>query len=588
MKETNELLNRPGQVYRRLFGYTLRYWKIFVLAIVFSGLNAATDTGIVYLMKPLLDGSFVEKDPKVIAWIPLAFLILIMLRGAFAYLAAYHMSWVGRRVVHDVRTDIFEQFLQLPVHFYDHQAYGNLLTRLTYHVEQVAESVTTAIATMVREGMTALGMIALLFYLNWKMAIFVLIIAPLVAVLVRIINKRFRRYAVRIQDSMGDVTHVGEELITGHRVVKVFGGEGYEREHFKEVNEKNTRLHIKFARTKAASTPIIQLVAAWVIAAVIYFATRESVLADITPGTFMAFLAALMGLNSPIKQLTTLNATLQRGISAAADLFKLLEQPGEDSGGERELVRAQGALKFENLGFVYPQTTRRILHDINLSIEPGQSVAFVGRSGAGKSTLLSLLPRFYDPTEGCIRLDGHDIREFRLQDLRRQIAFVPQSVSLFNDTIGRNIAYGDMAVASEEQIIDAAKRAFAWEFIELFPEGLNTRVGQNGVLLSGGQRQRLAIARALLKDAPILLLDEATSALDTESERKIQKALEYLMQRCTTLVIAHRLSTIQNADVIVVMDQGRIVEHGRHADLLALGNHYAKLHAMQFREPEEE
>ncbi len=588
MSTYSELSDKPVQVYRRLLGYTLRYWQIFILAVFFSALNAATDTGIVYLMKPLLDGSFVDKDPKVIAWIPFAFLILIMMRGLFAYLAAYNMSWVGRRVIHDLRRDVFDQFLRLPVHFYDHQAYGNLLTRLTYHVEQVAESVTNAISTIVREGMTAIGMICLLFYLNWRMAIFVLVIAPLVAFLVKVINRRFRRYSVRIQDSMGDVTHVGEELITGHRVVKVFGGEQYERDHFSAVNEKNTRLHVKFARIKAASTPIVQLVAAWVIAAVIYFATRESVLAEITPGTFMAFLAALMGLNSPIKQLTTVNASLQRGIAAATDLFGLLNQPGEPAGGSRELARAEGAIHFDRLGFVYPKTTRRVLHDIDIRIAAGQTVAFVGRSGAGKSTLLSLLPRFYEPTEGCIRLDGEDIRQYSMRDLRRQISFVPQSVTLFNDTIGRNIAYGDMAGTPDDQIIEAAKKAYAWEFIELFPDGLNTRVGQNGVLLSGGQRQRLAIARALLKDAPVLILDEATSALDTESERKIQQALEYLMQRCTTLVIAHRLSTIQKADLIVVMEQGRVVEQGRHTELLALQGHYARLHDMQFREPGEE
>jgi ATP-binding cassette, subfamily B, bacterial MsbA len=588
MAITNELLEQPGVVYRRLLRYTLRHWQVFALALLFSMLNAATDTAIVYLMKPLLDGSFVEKNPMIIRWIPAAFLVLIMLRGVFAYLAAYNMSWVGRRVVHDMRSEIFDQFLRLPVQFYDHQAYGNLLTRLTYHVEQIAESVTGAVATMVREGMTAIGMIALLFYLNWRMAIFILVVAPIVVLMVRIISQRFRRYSSRIQDSMGDVTHVGEELITGHRVVKVFGGEQYERKHFAEVNEKNTRLNVRLARTKAAATPIIQLPAAWVIAAVIYFATRDSMLAQITPGTFMAFLGALMGLNAPIKQLSMLNATLQKGIAAAADIFKLLNQPGEPVGGQRALSRAQGDLHFEGLGFVYPQTSRRVLQDIELRIAPGQTVAFVGRSGAGKSTLLSLLPRFYDATEGCIRLDGHDIRDYPMRDLRRQIAFVPQSVTLFNDSIARNIAYGDMEDTPEPRIIEAAKHAHAWEFIEPLPEGLHTRVGQNGVLLSGGQRQRLAIARALLKDAPILILDEATSALDTDSERKIQEALEYLMRRCTTLVIAHRLSTIQKADLIVVMEQGRVVEQGKHADLLTLGGHYAALHAMQFHEPGEE
>jgi subfamily B ATP-binding cassette protein MsbA len=373
-------------------------------------------------------------------------------------------------------------------------------------------------------------------------------------------------------------------VIIGHRVVKIFGGEAYEREHFAQVNRHNTQLNIKLARAKAANSPLVQFVSAWVIAAIIWIATRETLLKEISPGTFVAFFGAMSGAMTPVKQLTNVNATLQRGIAAAANIFELLRTPAEDQGGTRAITRARGDVRFENLGFVYPTTERRVLTDINLEVKAGQTVAFVGRSGAGKSTLVGLLPRFYDVTDGRITLDGHDIREYPLHDLRRQIAYVPQAVTLFNDTIARNIAYGDMTDATDEQIIEAAKLAHAWEFISQYPDGIYTLVGQNGVLLSGGQRQRLAIARAILKDSPVLLLDEATSALDTESERKIQQALDFLMKKCTTLVIAHRLSTIQRADLIVVMEHGAIVETGRHDELLAKGGLYAELHRLQFED----
>jgi ATP-binding cassette, subfamily B, bacterial MsbA len=581
-------VDNPREVYQRLLGYTLRYWHTFALAVAAMVLLAGTETTLVWLMKPLLDGSFVERDPQVMRWIPVAFLLAIMGRGIFSYLSGFWMNAIGRYVIRDLRGDLFNHYLRLPVAFYDRSSSAELLTKLIYHVEQVAHSATTAVTIIIREGITAFALLCLMFYLNWELALVILVVGPIVALIVRVISRRFRKISTRIQSSMGDVNHVGSEVIAGHRLVKIFGAEAYEQAHFAEVNAKNTRLHIKMGRAKSYITPIVQFVVAIAVAVVIYIITRDASLKTMTPGTFVSFAGAMMGLMSPIKALTNVNATLQTGIAAAASIFSLLDTPAEPQGGERPLVRTRGEIDFERVSFRYPGAERQVLGEVNLRVEPGQTVAFVGRSGAGKSTLLGLLPRFYDPTEGRIRLDGHDIREYRLADLRRQIAFVPQNVTLFNDTIARNIAYGDMADASEAQIIEAAQRAHAWEFIELFPEKLNTLVGQNGVLLSGGQRQRLAIARALLKDAPVLILDEATSALDTESERKIQSALEYLMQRCTTLVIAHRLSTIQNADLIVVMDQGRVVEQGRHAELLAKGGHYAALHAMQFRDPDGE
>ncbi|HXG29464.1 MAG TPA: lipid A export permease/ATP-binding protein MsbA [Nevskiales bacterium] len=579
-------IDNPGAVYRRLLGYTLKYWRTFALAVLAMVLLAGTETALVWLMKPLLDGSFVERDPAVIRWIPFAFLLAIMARGVFSYLSGYWMNAIGRYVIHDLRGDLFNHYLRLPIEFYDRSSSAELLTKLIYHVEQVAQSATSAVTTIVREGLTAVALLCLMFYLSWELSLIVLVVAPVVALIVRVVSRRFRKISTRIQNSMSDVNHVGSEVITGHRVVKIFGAEQYEQAHFAEVNDKNTRLNIRMGRAKSYLTPIVQFVIAIAVAVVIYIITRDKSMSLMTPGTFVSFAGAMMGLMSPIRALTTVNATLQTGIAAAASIFALLDTPTEPQGGSVELVRARGAVSFEKVSFRYPGSERTILQDINLQVEPGRTVAFVGRSGAGKSTLLSLLPRFYDPTAGCIRLDGHDIRELRLQDLRRQIAFVPQNVTLFNDTIARNIAYGDMAGAPEEQIIEAAKNAYAWEFIELFPDKLNTLVGQNGVLLSGGQRQRLAIARALLKNAPVLILDEATSALDTESECKIQQALEYLMKRCTTLVIAHRLSTIQNADLIVVMDQGRVVEQGGHSELLEKGGQYAALHAMQFRDPD--
>ena len=578
-------IDNPGAVYRRLLRYTLRYIQIFVLAVAAMILLAGTETTLVWLMKPLLDGSFVERDPNVLRWIPFAFLIAIIGRGIFSYLSGYWMNVIGRYVVRDLRSDLFNHYLRLPVSFYDLTPSSEMQTKLIYHVEQVAQSATSAVTTIVREGVTAFALLSLMFYLNWELALIILIVAPVVALIVRVISRRFRKISTRIQSSMSHVNHVSGEVISGYRAVKIFGGEQYEQSHFAEANDENTRLNIKMGRAKSYITPIVQIVVAFAVAAIIYLITRDESLRLMTPGTFVSFAGAMMGLMSPIKALTNVNATLQTGIAAAANIFTLLDLPTEPQGGSRVLTRARGELECEQVTFQYPATDRPVLQDISLRVEPGQTVAFVGRSGAGKSTLLSLVPRFYDATKGVIRLDGHDVRDYRLRDLRRQIAFVPQNVTLFNDTIARNIAYGDKADATEEQVIDAAKRAYAWEYIELFPEGIHTRVGQNGVLLSGGQRQRLAIARALLKNAPILILDEATSALDTESERKIQQALEYLMQRCTTLVIAHRLSTIQNASLIMVMDRGRIVEQGCHAELLTANGHYAALHAMQFREP---
>lgn len=583
MKKTRDIMD-GRQIYRRLFAYATPHWRMFLISLVGMAGFASADVSFVALMRPLLDGSFVERDPKIIALMPWLILGLFLLRGASAFASAFGMAWVGRRVIKALRGEMFNHYLRLPVAFFDQSSSGNLIAKLTYHTEQVAESTTNAVTSMVRDGLTVIGLLGLMLYLDWRLTLFILAVGPLIAGLVTYVSRRFRKISVRIQDSMGDVTHVAEEAISGQRVVKLYDGLAYEEAHFEQANESNRRLHVKLVSTRAGSTATVQFIAAWAVAAIVYFATSPQVLDSMTPGTFVAFMGAMLSLLQPLKNLTTLNEKLQRGIAAAGNIFDLLNERPEPPGGDRPLQRARGDVQFEGVSFAYPGAESVVLKHINLQVKPGQTVAFVGRSGSGKSTLLSLLPRFYDATSGRILLDGVDLRDYQLADLRRQFALVDQNITLFNDTIARNIAYGALAETSREDIERAAEAAYAMEFIRDLPAGLDTPVGQNGVLLSGGQRQRLAIARALLKPAPILILDEATSALDSESERAVQAALQRLMQGRTTLVIAHRLSTIQRADIIVVMDDGVVVETGQHAELLARGGSYANLYQLQFGE----
>lgn len=565
-------------IYRRLLAYSFAYWPMFLLAVFGMVLSAGSDTLFVALIKPILDEGFVDRDPKFVQILPFIVLAIIVTRGIAKFLQVYGMAWVGRRVIKNIRTEVFDQFLRLPVAHYDHHSSGTMAAKMTYHAEQVAESATKSVTILVEDSLRALGMLSVMFFYSWQLAAITLTAGPIIALLVNYVSKRFRSYSHRIQDSMGDVNHVSEEVLTGHRVVKIFRGEAYEREKFERVNERNRRFQVRLAATQGLSIPVVQLVAAVAIAAVLFFAFEQGM----TPGAFMAFLGAMIGLMGPIKRLTEINVIIQRGIAAAGDIFEFLELPGEDAGGERRLERAEGHVRFDKVSFSYPDSEEAALHDIDFSVAPGQTVAFVGRSGAGKSTLLGLLPRFYDPTSGRILLDGVDLREYRRGDLRNQIALVDQHVTLFNNSIASNIAYGLEAEPDRETIREIARLAHAWEFIERLPQGMDTLVGENGVLLSGGQRQRLAIARALLKDAPILILDEATSSLDSESERAIQNGLEALMQDRTTLVIAHRLSTIHNADQIVVLHNGRAVEIGTHTQLMERAGYYKALYDLQF------
>jgi len=573
------------QTYRRLLGYALPHWPVFLVAVLAMGVFAATETVFAWMMKPLLDESFVAKDPDWIRWIPLLLIGLFAVRGVAGFVSSYGMAWVGRTVIYKLRRELFDQLLRLPAAFYDNAASGQLISKLTYNVEQVSQAATNAITIVIRDTLSAAFLLGLMFYHSGTLTLIFLIAGPFIAIVVVRVSKRFRKVSGRIQDSMGDVTHVTQETIEGHRVVKTFGGEDYERGHFDRVNRNNLRQQLKLTATTATSVPFIQLLAACALAGIIFLATQST--SEIrTAGSFASFLTAMLLLLPPLKRLTTVNAALQKGIAAADSVFELLDAPPERDTGTRRLTRARGAVEYRHVSFRYRSGAEPVLQDVSFRVEPGQTVALVGRSGSGKSTLVNLLPRFYEVSAGSILLDDIPIGELRLADLRDQIALVSQHVTLFNDTVARNIAYGRLEAASAADIERAAEAAHALEFIRELPQGFDTVVGENGVLLSGGQRQRLAIARAILKDAPVLILDEATSALDAESEQQVQAGLEKLMEGRTTLVIAHRLSTVERADRILVLDQGRVVEAGSHRELLARNGQYAALYRLQFSEPD--
>lgn len=573
---------RGVDTYRRLLGYVRPHWRVFALAILGMIAASLTDVAFAALMKPLLDGSFVAKDLATTQWVPLALVGVFLVRAVGEFGAKYGMTWVARKVVSTLRQQVFDKLLRLPTRFFDHAQSGDLLARLTYTVEQVASAATGALTVLVRDGLSVIGLLAWMFWLSPQLTVFILVVAPVVVALIALVSRNFRRYSRRIQASVGEIAQVADEVIGGHRLVRVYGGEAYERGRFAEVNEKNRRAFMRMELLDASSTPIVQLLVALAIASIIAFATSGERLEQLTVGTFISFITALAMLLSPIKRLTSLNATLQKGIAAGEQLFATLDEVEERDEGRHALGRTTGHVRFEGVRFAYGEGQPEVLHGIDLDVPAGTTVAIVGQSGSGKTTLLNLLPRFYEPTDGRILIDGVDIRELPLATLRAQLAWVGQEITLFDDTVANNIAYGSLQGASMEAIRAAADHAQATGFIEGLPEGFETRVGERGVLLSGGQRQRIAIARALLRQAPILLLDEATSALDTASERLIQQALEGLMRHRTTLIIAHRLSTIRNADRIVVMDAGRIVEQGRHEELLARGGHYARLYRLQF------
>lgn len=572
------------QLYKRLLSYAKPYWRAFVAVVLAMVVYAATEAGVAMLMKPLMDQGFVDRDPNIIQYIPVAIIGLFLVRGLADFFTTYGLGWIARNVIKTLREQMFNKLLVLPAPFYDHSTSGQLMSKLVYDVEQVASAATDAVLTIIRDSLTIIGLLVWMFYLSGFLSLLIFFTVPFIALLVYYVSIRFRRISKNIQNSMGDVSHVSGEIIEGHREVKTFGGQTYEARRFDKVNQGNRRQQMKKIATDAVSQPLTALIAAVGMALVIYIATLPQMLEQITVGDFISFITAMMMLLTPMKRLTKVNAKLQAGIAAAESIFNLLDEEPEVDAGQRQLQRAQGHIEYRDVSFSYKPDKGQVLSHISFSAKPGQTIAFVGHSGSGKTTLVSLLARFYNVSEGQILIDGIDINELQLADLRRQISLVNQQVVLFNDSIANNIRYGLPDEISEEAIIEAARSAHAWDFIQRLPDGLHTQVGENGVLLSGGQRQRLAIARALLRDAPILILDEATSALDTEAERHIQAALENLMQQRTTLVIAHRLSTIEKADFIVVMHNGEIMETGTHGELLAKGKHYAELHRLQFQE----
>ena len=566
--------------YRRLLGYVRPHRQMFLLGVLGAMLFAASMVLFAKFAQAFGDGTFERRDPDSIVYLPLALIGLFALRGLGDFIQTYCMGHVGRHVVKRLRTQIFERMMQLPIGYYDRNSSSVLLSRLTYNTEQVGQAATDSVVVAVREALTVLLSIGYLFYINARLAAIAITMGPVVAWLVTIINRKFRRYSRRIQDSMGDITRVAKETLDAPRVVKVYNAQGYQNAQFEAVNEHNRKSYMRLVLTKGLSNPVVQLVMALGSAVVLSIAIADVVHGRKTMGELMGFLVALVNISQPLRSLVAVAGPMQQGIAAGQGIFELLDEPAEPPGGTRVAQRVRGEIEFQRVSFSYPVGKGITLQDLSLRVAAGQRLAIVGKTGSGKSTVVNLLPRFYDINEGAVRVDGHDVRDYELTSLREQIALVSQEVVLFNDTIRANIAFGRNASAAA--IEEAARAAHVMEFAQALPAGLDTMVGDRGVLLSGGQRQRISIARALLKNAPILILDEATSALDTESERIIQAALEELMHNRTTLVIAHRLSTVEKADRIVVMDAGRIVESGTHAELLARNGQYAMLHRLQF------
>lgn len=573
----------PGSAraaYFRLLGYLRDNKRAFILGVLGAVMFATAQTGFVWLMKPFIDQTFFAQNKQMVIWVPLGLIGIFILRGGGEFIQTYYMGHVGRRVIKVLRGQLFDRLLYLPITYFDRTSSAVMLSRVIYNTEQVAVVVTDAVTTAFRESLSIIGYIVALFYFNAKLAMVVFFIGPMIAGLITMINRQFRNFGHRIQDTVSDVTRVAKEALDAPRVIKVFNAQEYERAQFEAANENNRRTSMKMLRLRGMASPIVQVIASLALAAVLWIGTKQAVNKEITPGEFFGFIGALIALMQPLRSLVNVFGPIQGGVAAAQSLFAVIDEPAEKESGTHRVARVRGDVEYRDVTFSYKEGHGQALKEMSLHIQPGETVAFVGRSGSGKSTTVNLLPRFYDLSVGSILIDGVDVRDYELHTLREQIALVSQDVVLFDDTIINNIAFG--RPASPDALMAAARAAHVLEFAERLPDGMETRVGERGVLLSGGQKQRISIARALLKDAPILILDEATSALDTESERTIQAALEELMQNRTTLVIAHRLSTIENADRIVVMDGGRIVEVGTHRELIEKGGAYAALHRMQF------
>jgi subfamily B ATP-binding cassette protein MsbA len=578
----DQAIPSPGVVYKRLWSYTRKYWLMFAVGIVGVSLDASMQAVFIRFVEPLIDRVFVAKDAEYGMWLAAGILAVVLLRITGHFSGAYGMEWTGRRVVADLRKELFASYLHLPATFYDRNSAGQLISKLAYNSEQVAHAATKAVTSAFRDIMLLIYLVIVMLSINVRLTAVLLMLVPVVALVVTVISRKFRKISRNIQESMGDVAHVTEEAVVGQRVVKVFLGQQTEKNRFDRVNERTRRLHMRMVAIHMLSSSMVQLAAGLAMVALMLIATRPTMLDQITAGAFTSIFFAMVATIPPLKRLTTVQAQMQKGIAAAESIFMVIDAEKEIDSGQYHVDRARGELEFRNVSFRYDNSHRPVLENISLHFPAGSVTAVVGHSGSGKTTLAGLLPRFYTQSEGQILLDGHELADYQLENLRQQIALVSQEVVLFNDTIAGNIAYGALAGADRDAIIRAARAAHAMEFIEQLPEGLDTRLGESGTLLSGGQRQRLAIARALLKDAPVLILDEATSALDSESERAIQDALKEVMKDRTTLVIAHRLSTIEDADQVIVLRKGRVIEQGTHEELLATGKAYARLYQTQF------
>jgi ATP-binding cassette, subfamily B, bacterial MsbA len=572
------------RVYKRLLAYSSRYWPVLLVAIVGFVMDGGALALFTQKLQPIMDNLLTKKDPYLIRWMPIWIIAIFFVRGVAIFVSNYGMGYVGRNVVQTMQRDVFGAYLRLPATYFGNEHSGHQVSRITFTSEQIAGASTDALKVAVTEGVTVIGMFIVMLHESVYLTTALLVMVPAIVLITTAVSRRYRVISRRIQGMMGSVTGTVEEMLDAHREVRIYAGQEQAAERFKEVSGRARYLNLKIVATSAVSGSTIQSVASFALAGMVFLASRPTVIDSISPGVFIAVLSAMGGMLSSLKRLSNVQSTIQTGISAAENLFTLIDTPPETDHGTHVLERTRGDLRFEDVRLVYPRSNTEALAGLDLHCASGTVTALVGRSGSGKSSLVSLLPRFNEPTSGRILLDGADYESYTLASLRKQIAWVGQQVVLFDGTVAENIAYGELAGASEQEIVAAAEAANAMEFIQRLPHGIHSQIGEGGNMLSGGQRQRIAIARAILKNAPILVLDEATSALDTESERLIQQALQRLMLDRTTLVIAHRLSTIEHADQIAVMDHGQIIERGTHAELLAIGGHYAALHRMQFNE----
>ncbi|EKO3812277.1 lipid A ABC transporter ATP-binding protein/permease MsbA [Vibrio harveyi] len=570
------------QTFKRLWQFIRLYKSGLIVAVVALVVNAISDTYMISLLKPLLDEGFGSAESDFLRTLPLIVFAMMFIRGVSGFVSTYCLSWVSGNVVMQIRRMVFNHFMHMPVSYFDKEKTGNLLSRITYDSEQVSAATSSALVSIVREGASIIGLLVLMFYNSWQLSLVLFAVAPVVAFGISVVSKRFRKISRNMQTMMGNVTASAEQMLKGHKVVLSYGGQDIEGKRFEKVSNQMRQQSMKLVTAQAAANPIIQMIASIAIVVVLYLASIDSIKDQLTPGTFTVVFSAMFGLMRPLKALTSVTSQFQRGMAASQTLFALVDLDTEKNEGKFTVERAQGDVAVKDVSFTYEGSEKPALENVSFDIPRGKTVALVGRSGSGKSTIANLFNRFYDVSGGAISLDGHDIRDYELKNLREQFALVSQNVHLFNDTIANNIAYATEGKYSREDIERAASLAHAMEFISKMDGGLDAMIGENGASLSGGQRQRVAIARALLRDAPVLILDEATSALDTESERAIQSALDELQKDKTVLVIAHRLSTIENADEILVVDEGAIVERGSHADLIAKDGAYAQLHRIQF------